>query len=68
MIVDLGCGEGLTLEKLISKFPTTEILGIDLLEENVEICSRHSFLFAKVMHEQLIFPKEALTRYFLWKL
>lgn len=30
-IVDLGCGEGITLEKLVKKFPTSEVIGIDYL-------------------------------------
>lgn len=37
-IIDIGCGEGITLEKLINKFPDRDIKGIDNLKENVEIC------------------------------
>ena len=36
--IDLGCGEGLTLQKLIHRFPVSEIIRIDLFEENVAIC------------------------------
>jgi SAM-dependent methyltransferase len=37
-IIDLGCGEGVTLQKLVSRFPQSEVTGIDLLDENVNIC------------------------------
>jgi len=37
-ILDLGCGEGITLERLIKNFPGRNIQGIDILPENVAIC------------------------------
>jgi ubiquinone/menaquinone biosynthesis C-methylase UbiE len=37
-ILDLGCGEGITLERLLKKFPGRNINGIDVLPENIEIC------------------------------
>lgn len=37
-IADLGCGEGITLGKLCQMFPEREIVGVDLSDENVEIC------------------------------
>jgi SAM-dependent methyltransferase len=37
-ILDLGCGEGITLGKLVEQFPESTILGMDNLEENLEIC------------------------------
>lgn len=37
-ILDLGCGEGITLERLIKHFPGRNIQGIDILPENVAIC------------------------------
>ncbi|MFH1457033.1 MAG: class I SAM-dependent methyltransferase [Patescibacteria group bacterium] len=40
-IIDLGCGEGITLEKLIKKFPDKDIRGIDYCRENIEICKKH---------------------------
>lgn len=45
-IVDLGCGEGITLAKLVRMFPTSEVIGIDYLEENVNIC--HNYGLKKV--------------------
>jgi 2-polyprenyl-3-methyl-5-hydroxy-6-metoxy-1,4-benzoquinol methylase len=39
-IVDLGCGEGVLLEKLVKKFPNLNIIGIDIMLENVEICQK----------------------------
>ena len=40
-IVDMGCGEGITLEKLIKTFPEKESIGVDLEQENIEICAQH---------------------------
>lgn len=40
-IVDLGCGEGILLEKLIQRFPDANVLGIDPSPENVSICRKH---------------------------
>jgi ubiquinone/menaquinone biosynthesis C-methylase UbiE len=37
-ILDLGCGEGIMLERLINRFPHAEIEGYDLNNENIEIC------------------------------
>ena len=38
-VLDVGCGEGVTLEKLTRLFPEAE--GIDLDPINVDICRRH---------------------------
>ena len=40
-LVDIGCGEGVTLEKMHRLFPDKKVLGIDILSENIEICKRH---------------------------
>lgn len=40
-ILDAGCGEGITLEKLIPLFPKAVIRGVDFLDENISICWRH---------------------------
>lgn len=38
-ILDIGCGEGITLEKLINKYKDSKIInGVDILKENVKIC------------------------------
>ena len=37
-IVDIGCGEGITLEKIHRLFPDKKVLGIDILPENIDIC------------------------------
>ena len=39
-ILDIGCGEGVTLGKLIARYPERNILGIDIMTENVAICQR----------------------------
>lgn len=41
VIVDLGCGEGLTLAKTIKMFPESHVSGLDILDENVDICLQH---------------------------
>jgi ubiquinone/menaquinone biosynthesis C-methylase UbiE len=46
-ILDAGCGEGITLEKLVSLFPESRITGIDLLEENIDICRKHGLSASK---------------------
>jgi ubiquinone/menaquinone biosynthesis C-methylase UbiE len=40
-IVDIGCGEGITLEKLHRLFPDRKAFGIEVLSENVNICRHH---------------------------
>jgi ubiquinone/menaquinone biosynthesis C-methylase UbiE len=42
VILDIGCGEGITLEKLIRRFPGKDIQGIDYSRENVEICKKNN--------------------------
>lgn len=41
MILDLGCGEGITLEKILKRFPDSQVAGIDCMPENVSICRQH---------------------------
>ena len=40
-ILDLGCGEGITLKKILCRFPDRNVLGIDYEEERVRICKEH---------------------------
>jgi ubiquinone/menaquinone biosynthesis C-methylase UbiE len=41
-ILDLGCGEGITLEKILRRFPDRHVLGIDYAGEKIRICQeRH---------------------------
>jgi ubiquinone/menaquinone biosynthesis C-methylase UbiE len=42
VILDLGCGEGITLEKLLKAYPYKDIRGIDITKENVEICRKYN--------------------------
>jgi ubiquinone/menaquinone biosynthesis C-methylase UbiE len=39
-VVDIGCGEGITLEKIVKRYPDKEISGIDSEPENIEICQK----------------------------
>lgn len=41
-ILDVGCGEGITLERAIHAFPQRQITGIDIMPENVRICRERS--------------------------
>lgn len=41
-ILDIGCGEGITLEKIIRRFPEKNIKGIDNSQENVVICRKYN--------------------------
>jgi len=40
-LVDIGCGEGITLEKMHRLFHDRKVLGVDILSENIDICRRH---------------------------
>jgi len=40
-VVDLGCGEGITLEKLKKVFPGKRSVGIDVSRENAKVCRLH---------------------------
>jgi len=40
-ILDIGCGEGITLQKLLYRFPEKDISGIDVSQGNVEICKKY---------------------------
>jgi SAM-dependent methyltransferase len=37
-ILDLGCGEGITLGKILRRFSDRKVLGIDYAEEKIRIC------------------------------
>jgi SAM-dependent methyltransferase len=39
-IVDLGCGEGILLEKIVKSFPSQHVSGVDIIPENIEICKK----------------------------
>ena len=40
-ILDIGCGEGITLKKLVTLYPDKQIVGIDSEPVNIEICQKH---------------------------
>ncbi len=37
-LIDLGCGAGITLEKVVKQFPGKECLGIDLGKDDIKTC------------------------------
>ena len=46
-ILDIGCGEGITLEKIVKMFPNKKVSGIDDLAENVAICQQYNLPVTK---------------------
>jgi len=40
-VVDLGCGEGIMLDRLFRRFPDRKVRGYDLNDENVRICREY---------------------------
>ncbi len=40
-ILDAGCGEGITLERVKNAFPEASVLGVDVDPENIRICDEH---------------------------
>lgn len=46
-ILDAGCGEGITLEKLVKRFPHATVQGIDTDPANIRICEAHSLPIRK---------------------
>lgn len=40
-ITDIGCGEGILMEKIIQRLPDVKVFGIDPSPENVSICKKH---------------------------
>jgi SAM-dependent methyltransferase len=59
-IVDLGCGEGITLEKIVKRFPDSEVVGLDTLEENISICERYNLPVQKGDAYNIDFPENSI--------
>ena len=55
-ILDAGCGEGVTLEKLVNQFPKAQVQGIDIDEDNLAICQEHNLPVEKASLYKLPFP------------
>ena len=58
-ILDVGCGEGITLAKLIALFPVAEVLGVDLDPRNIEICQEHQLPVQQASVYELPFGEES---------
>lgn len=41
-IVDVGCGEGITLGKIIERFPDKDVRGLDSNPKNISICKSYN--------------------------
>lgn len=57
-ILDLGCGEGITLEKLFNSFPKAKVWGIDADSENISICNSNYLPILRGSLYSLPFPDE----------
>jgi ubiquinone/menaquinone biosynthesis C-methylase UbiE len=58
-ILDAGCGEGITLEKLIKHYPGRSIRGIDIDEYNVEVCRQYNLPVERGDVMRMNFPDES---------
>ena len=65
LVVDLGCGEGITLENAGRLFPEKCFIGIDGLKENLLICRNHHLKVAAGDVYQLPFKNDAFDCIFL---
>ena len=59
-IVDLGCGEGITLGKIAAAYPDSEVFGIDTLDENIDICKKHNLSVQKGEVNRIVLPDNHL--------
>ena len=41
-IIDIGCGEGILMDKMVQRFPEKRVFGIDPSPENADICKTHN--------------------------
>jgi len=60
VILDAGCGEGVTLEKLYKMFPDKNVKGIDLNSENIKICKKYNLPVSKGNLLDLDVPDESI--------
>jgi ubiquinone/menaquinone biosynthesis C-methylase UbiE len=49
-ILDLGCGTGEITRRLADRYPQAQLVGVDILESNLEIAGRASQAFADRIH------------------
>ncbi len=42
IVIDVGCGEGIILEKFLRRYPQKKIIGVDILMKNAMICKEHN--------------------------
>jgi len=59
-ILDIGCGEGITLEKLCRFYPNKDIRGIEIDRERVAICKRHGLMVIEGNLLELNTPSETI--------
>ncbi len=59
-IIDLGCGEGITLGKIVKAHPNSQVYGIDVLEENIEICKNYDLPVKKGECDNIDLPDNSV--------
>lgn len=59
-IIDVGCGEGITLEKLVKQFPGASVCGVDAEQENIDICGSHNLPVVAGSVYELPFPDNSV--------
>ncbi|MCX5694130.1 MAG: class I SAM-dependent methyltransferase [Candidatus Omnitrophica bacterium] len=60
IILDAGCGEGITLEKLTKTYPNKDVWGIEIDKEKVAICRKHGLTVTEANLLQLNTPSETI--------
>lgn len=58
-IFEGGCGEGVTLEKLVSAYPERKIEGLDIDPTNVAICRKHGLPVVQGSLFELPYPEHS---------
>jgi ubiquinone/menaquinone biosynthesis C-methylase UbiE len=55
VVLDAGCGEGITLERIIRLFPEKTVSGIDISQDNIDIGRQHGLPVSQgdVFHLQM---------------
>ena len=57
-MLDAGCGEGITLEKIMTTFPQARVEGLDSDPENIAICRTHNLPAVQGSLYNLPYPNE----------
>ncbi|MFC1606601.1 class I SAM-dependent methyltransferase [Candidatus Latescibacterota bacterium] len=59
-IADIGCGEGITLGKITAAFPANEVMGVDFMDENIDICRKYGLTVSQGSVYDMDMPDNSL--------